>query len=311
MPYFRMKLAVGFFILTLAVVTVGVTSYLLYQKGVFDQKFHYHFTTPSAQSFKVGMPLLLSGFEVGYIDRIRLTETGQVDLRFYVNEANQRWITENSRLILKKPLIGSSYIEVLSDQSAPLLMDGAIIEMTVSDDINDIIIKLEPTVNQLIAIVEDLSLITKQISNPDGALFSTLSHLEVIVRDLKDSPSVVSSLTGNPKDGATLSRTLQSTQASIQLLEQTIGKVSGLVENLNKAIVVPSEGIMLQVSEILKDVTLKLNTLENTVQALGGTDQDILILKQQLLKSVEKTNQLIDKIDYMMQDENSNRLELP
>ena len=311
MSYFRMKLAVGFFILTLAVVTVGLTSYLLYQKGVFDQKFHYHFTTPSAQSFKVGMPLLLSGFEVGYIDRIRLTETGQVDLRFYVNQANRKWITENSSLMLKKPLIGSPYIEVLSDQSAPLLMDGAIIEMTVSDDINDIIIKLEPTVNQLIAIVEDLSLITKQISNPDSALFSTLSHLEVIIRDLKDSPSFVSSLTGNPEDGATLSSTLQTTQTSIQLLEQTIGKVSGLVENLNKAIVVPSEGIMLQVSEILKDVTLKLNTLENTVQALGGTDQDILILKQQLLKSVEKTNQLIDKIDYMMQDENSNRLELP
>jgi len=58
-------------------------------------------------------------------------------------------------------------------------------------------------------------------------------------------------------------------------------------------------------------VTLKLNTLESTVQAVGGTDQDILILKQQLLKSVEKVNQLIDKVDYMMQDENSNRLELP
>jgi len=75
--------------------------------------------------------------------------------------------------------------------------------------------------------------------------------------------------------------------------------------------VLPSKDIMVQVSTILTDVTLKLNTLESTVQAVGGTDQDILILKQQLLKSVEKVNQLIDKVDYMMQDENSNRLELP
>lgn len=311
MSYFRLKLAVGFFMLTLGLVTLGLTGYLLYQKGVFDQKYHFHFTTPSAQSFKVGMPLLLSGFEVGYIDDIHLTETGEVNLRFYVNGTNRKWITENSRLILKKPLIGSPYIEILSDRSAPLLVDGQSVEMTVSDDINDIIIKLEPTVNQLIAIVEDFSLITEQVSNPDGALFQTLSHLEVIIRDLKESPSFVSSLTGNPDDGQTLSDTLNTTQASIKQLQKTILGVTGLVENLNAAIVVPSKDIMAQVSAILTDVTLKLNTLESTVQAVGGTDQDILILKQQLLKSVEKTNQLIDKIDYMMQDENSSRLELP
>ncbi|NCN43662.1 MAG: hypothetical protein CO158_07730 [Piscirickettsiaceae bacterium CG_4_9_14_3_um_filter_43_564] len=311
MSYFRLKLAVGLFMLTLGAVTLGLTGYLLFQKGVFAQKYHFHFTTPSAQSFKVGMPLLLSGFEVGYIDDIHLTETGQVNLRFYVNEMNRKWITENSRLMLKKPLIGSPYIEILSDRTSPLLEEGHEVEMTVSDDINDIIIKLEPTVNQLIAIVADLSLITHQISNPDGALFQTLNHLEVIIRDLKESPSFVSSLTGNPEDGQTLSDTLNRTQASIETLQQTILGVSGLVENLNETIVLPSKDIMVQVSTILTDVTLKLNTLESTVQAVGGTDQDILILKQQLLKSVEKVNQLIDKVDYMMQDENSNRLELP
>jgi len=311
MSYFRLKLAVGLFMLTLGAVTLGLTGYLLFQKGVFAQKYHFHFTTPSAQSFKVGMPLLLSGFEVGYIDDIHLTETGQVNLRFYVNEMNRKWITENSRLMLKKPLIGSPYIEILSDRTSPLLEEGHEVEMTVSDDINDIIIKLEPTVNQLIAIVADLSLITHQISNPDGALFQTLNHLEVIIRDLKESPSFVSGLTGNPEDGQTLSDTLNRTQASIETLQQTILGVSGLVENLNETIVLPSKDIMVQVSTILTDVTLKLNTLESTVQAVGGTDQDILILKQQLLKSVEKVNQLIDKVDYMMQDENSNRLELP
>ena len=311
MSYQRMKMAVGLFVIILILSTLGLSAFLLHKKGVFEQRFSYHFMTNSAQSFTIGMPLLLSGFEIGRIDNISLTPTGEVDIIFSVNQTNHQWMTENTFLTLKKPLIGSPYIEVFSNRENPLLPPGASIKMNVSDDINDIITKLEPTVKQLSTIIADLAILTTELAKPEGALFSTLNNVQGVSEKLKKSPSFLASLTGNPQDGDTLSATLKESQNAILKIQKTIDETNQLVVNMNGSIVQPTNQILLQVDVIMKDITQKLAALDNAIKAVGSSDQDILILKQQLLKSVEKTNAVIDQVDYMLQDSDSNRLELP
>ena len=311
MSYQRMKMAVGLFVIILILSTLGLSVFVLHKKGVFEQRFSYHFSTDSAQSFTIGMPLLLSGFEIGRIDNISLTTTGKVDIVFSVNQTNHQWMTENTFLTLKKPLIGSPYIEVFSNRETPLLLPGATIQMNVSDDINDIITKLEPTVRQLSTIIADLAILTTELAKPDGALFSTLNNVQSVSEKLKQSPSFLASLTGNPQDGNTLSATLQESQTAILKIQKTIDETNQLVVNMKGSIVQPTHQILVQVDGIMKDITQKLAALDNAIKAVGSSDQDILILKQQLLKSVEKTNAVIDQVDYILQDSDSNRLELP
>lgn len=311
MSYQRMKLAVGLFVISLVVSALSLTLFLLHKKGAFDQRHAFHFTTTSAQSFSIGMPLLLSGFEIGRIENISLMPTGIVDITFSVNERNREWVTENTKLTLKKPLLGSPYIEVFSSHELELLEPGSLVIMTVSDDINDIINKLDPTIQQLSTIIADLAILTAEFSKPEGALFSTLNNIEAMSYKLKESPSLLASLTGHPEDGSTLSSTLHESKQTILKLQKTIDQTNDLVAGMNDAIVQPTNQILLQMQGIMLDVSGKLQALDGTVKAIGSSDKEILILKQQLLESVEKTNSLIDQVDYLLQDSSKSHLELP
>lgn len=306
-----MKFTVGLFVIGLIISTLSLTFFLLYKKGVFDQRYTYTFKTTSAQSLSIGMPLLLSGFEIGRIDNISLTHTGLVDITFSVNERNREWITQNTKLTLKKPLLGSPYIDITSNHELPLLEPGSIVSMTVSDDINDIINKLDPTIQQLSTIIADLAILTAEFSKPDGALLATMKNIEAISTKLNESPSLLGSVTGNPDDGNTLSSTLNESKKTILKLQKTIDLTNELVAGMNEAIVQPANQILLQMQEIMQDVSGKLQALDNTVNAIGSSDKEILILKQQLLESVEKTNSLIDQVDYLLQNTDSSHLELP
>lgn len=318
MSYRSIKIAVGLFVLSLVIAILSFSVFILKQKGVFEQKYNYHFYTESAQSFSVGMPLFLSGFQIGSIEDIRLTDTGQVHITFSISPKNQRWITQDTQLNLKKPFIGAPYIEVLSVAKNPILPSESELKMTVSDDIDDIIAKLEPTVNQLQTIIADLSTASSQLADPKGDLFLSLNNFEgitnninTITKKIAKEKALITSLTGNPKDVETLSSSFVKAENAISELQSTVKYTNNLINNMNQGVIQPSNKILGQVDNIMKDVEKKLKTLDKAVEAIGSSDQDIYILRKQLLKSMEKTDQLIDKVDYLMQDNSKRELELP
>jgi len=139
-----MRLAVGLFVLILLSAIFTFLYLLLDEKGTFDKRYSYGFNTDSASSFNVGMPLKYSGFNIGVIDKISLQDDGTVHMIFSVDENNRKWVTKESVLMLKKPLIGSPHIELYSAIDNELLDENSDLTMLLSDDINDMVSKLEP-----------------------------------------------------------------------------------------------------------------------------------------------------------------------
>lgn len=307
----HINLAVGLFVVTVLATIITSVGYLLKAKGAFDEHYPYDFYTESAQSFEVGMPILFSGFQVGVIDKIALTDKGKVHIDFSVNEKNRRWLTQNSTLTLKKPLIGSPYIELHAQMGAPLLPANSTLPMTVSDDINDIITKLEPTVNRLIAIVKDLHIITQSLANKDGALMKSMNHIEIFSQKLAESDSLLTAMTGTPKTSKAMIDSVMKIKQLVFSAEGTLKNVDQLVKGMQGKVVNPSGQILEKVDLILKDITSKLNRLQGAVDAIGDSDKDIVKMREQILISIERSHRLIDQVDSILNKPKSGSLELP
>ena len=304
MTYSKMRLIVGFFVIIITVITSAFIYFLLEEKGAFNKHYSFHFQTDSASSFKVGMPLKYSGFEIGIIDSMQLNDDGTVRMNFSVNEKNRRWITEDSVLMIRKPLIGSAHIELYSAIDNELLAPGKSLVLLLSDDINDMITKLQPAVDRIISIINNIDNITLAISKEDSDLMMMLRNANHFTAKLKNDDSLLTSITGSKTSTADFIHSLKSLDSMMQNIER-------ITEHLDADIVKPSSSAINELDAILKDVKMKLEKLDGTVESLGAYDEDLTVIKEQISTGIQKSNQIMDKVDALMQDNESDEVVLP
>lgn len=311
MSYQKIKIMVGLFVISVLIGLIALSFYVLKNKGVFEEKSIYHFYAQSAESFSTGMPILLSGFQVGEIETIELTQKGLVHITFSVNETNRRWIRKEAKLLLKKPLIGSPRVELITDLTQRLLSPGETLNVSVTDDINDTIAKLEPSVKELSIIIKNISAMTQQLAGSDSPFMQSIDNISQITHKLASEKALINTLTGNQDDAAQLSGVIKQTNQLLKKLNTTTQNLNTVVQGLDQSIVQPSNLILLETQKIMQDINQKLQAIDKTVKVVGNADQDILILKDQLIKSIEKTNHMIDQVDYLLHDEDNLQVELP
>ena len=299
-----MKLAVGLFTLMLFG-AVATSSYLLLkEKGVFQKHYTFYFKTLSASSFTIGMPIRYAGFRIGMIETIELNEDGTVQVAFVVNEENRKWINQDSFFLLQRPLIGSAHIEVYTTPDGEVLKDKTFVEITISDDINTMISKLEPVVNTLINIINSLDTISTKLSSDDSDLFAFLANLKTLSERLAQEPALLTSVTGDKEATQSFINTLHQ-------LSQTAKNANSFTQTLDSSLLKPSSNAIATIQAILDDLHLKLQKLDPLVQNISGLDKEVLVLEQELQSTIKKSNQLRDKIDTLLADDESSEIILP
>ncbi|OIP55075.1 MAG: hypothetical protein AUK54_04720 [Helicobacteraceae bacterium CG2_30_36_10] len=304
MPYSKMKLAVGIFVVILFIAIAMSLYLLLKEKGTFEKRYSYHFTTESASSFNIGMPLKISGFNIGVIDDISLNDDGTVYMTFSVSKNNKKWLREESVLILKKPLIGSAHIELYSAIGNEPLQAGKTLNIVLSDDINDMISKLEPAVNKMINIINSIDSITSYMDRDDSELMITLKNIEKFTSNLANNKSLLTTITGDKNSTLSLINALNETAKIMKDISKT-------TSSLDTKIIDPSSSAIKELDAIMRDVKHKLEALDATVKAVGSYDTEILDIKEQISAGLQKSNQIIDKVDALMQDEKKSEVTLP
>ena len=311
MQYSKMKLAVGIFVLILFMTVTTLLYLVLEDKGTFNKRYNYHFTTDSAAFFSVGMPLEFSGFDIGVIDDIALKDDGTVYMTFSVDERNRRWITEGSVLMTIKPLIGSTHIVVYSAIDNEILKADSELMMLESDDINDMISKLEPVVDKIISIINNIDDITGYVANENSDLAITLRNLNIFSTSLIKSDSLLTTVTGDKESTKSLITSLNTTTKIMQEIHEISKDINKVTSSLDSDILNPASSAIRELGEIMKDIKQKLKTLDGTVNAIGSYDNDLIELKEQISVGLQKSNQIMDKIDAFMQDDEKREVTLP
>jgi len=311
MHHSKIKLAVGSFILFILVIFFTFLYLVLENKGTFKNRYSYHFTTDSAAFFSVGMPLKFSGFNIGVIDNISLNDNGSVLMTFSVDEKNRKWITKGSVLMTIKPLIGSTKIEVYTNVDNEILEENAELMMLQSNDINDMIAKLEPAVDKILNIINNIESITTYLSKDDSPLNESFKNIRDFSAKLSNNDSLLSSLTGDKESTKSVIEALSKTNKLMDELHAISKNIAKTTSSFDDDIMTPASTLIKELDAIMKDVKQKLDTLDGTVKAVGSYDTELLELKEQISVSLQKTNQIMDKVDFFMQDESKPEVNLP
>ncbi len=304
MTYKNIKFKVGLFVLLLLLILSGVVYYILIKKGTFDKRYNYTFTSFSAESFTVGMPVKVSGFAIGRLDTIKLLDNGNVKFIFSVDKQNQKWVCEESLLMVRKPLLGSPQIVLYSAIGNPVLKAGSEINTIVSNDINDLVLSLEPIILKIANIVNSVDKITTYLSKDNSELMKIIINIEKFTASLVEDKSLLTSLTGDKKATDAFIKTIKK-------LPILINKFDKLSTDLNKDIVPLVIELIKELNVIAKDVEQKLQSLDNLVHSVGSSDKDISTIKDQIKIGLSKTNQIIEKVDNLFQSEKNEKVVLP
>ena len=310
MQYSKIKFAVGLFTIIFVLVVSGYMYIILKEKGIFDKRYSYNFNTKSAKDFSVGMPLNFSGFNIGVIDDISLKDDGTVQMVFSVNAKNLKWLRKDSVLKMSKPLIGSPFIEVESTLTQALLKEGATLQIVQNDDINDMISKMEPVVEKIIKIIDSVDKITMYLARDDSEIINTLKNVEKFSAKLANE-SLITNAVGDRKAAKDIVESIDTLNQSMKDIKAITKNMSDISASVDKEIIKPSSAAIKEVNAIMKDVKHKLQMLDGTVKSVGSYDKDLVEIKEQITLAIEKSNQLMGKVDAFMQDKEQNEVILP
>ncbi|MEA2073662.1 MAG: MlaD family protein [Campylobacterota bacterium] len=311
MQYSRIKVAVGVFVVALLGVIVSSFYFLLQEKGFFDKRYTYNFNIESAEFFSVGMPLKFSGFDVGVIDNIALRDDGRVNILFSVDEENKKWIREESFLTIKKPLIGSAYIVIDTNLTKSPLAEGSTLKIVQSDDINDMIARLEPVVKKIIKIIDNIDTITTYISSEDSDIVEILGNLNKFTKNLSQSDSLLTTVTGDKASTQSLVNAINEFNKSMQDIQSITHDVSQISDTFDKDIITPVSSSAKELNAIMKDIKHKLEVIDGTVNSIGSYESDLVDVKEQISVTMEKSDQLIEKIDSIISEDSDTKVVLP
>lgn len=255
---------VGLFIVLTAIVILMSLLYLAYEKGFFEKVFTFTLSSKSGDGFTEGMPVVISGFNIGKVHALELNDKGIVLIRIKIPERHVKWVKKNSTFILYRPLIGASRIIVITNSLySPQLPENKIPEVEIVNDINDVITKVPPLIEKITLIAANLETLFKNLANPKGDFNRTLNNVTKVTDNLDNILEKVDKIADKTdtqlfgKDG-----TLPQIN---NILKDIIGKLERLnttVDNINK--------ISQDASEGMKDFRTLRSDIDDTVNAIDG-----------------------------------------
>ena len=278
-----MLISVGIFVSLTVVLLVLSIGYIIQKKGFFEKKYHFNLVASSGADLVEGMPVLYSGFTIGVVTTLKLTHEGRVEVVIEIPKHERRWLKNNSLFYLNKPLIGSPTIMVESKElAAALLDDNAERDLITKDGINELIGKVQPVLDDLQGIVNNVNTITSEKSN----LAKILKNIEVITYKVSKSNAVAG-------------------------LDSAMKELEDGIADIREELVNQKEGILPHVDGLIKDIALKLKKLDHTVDAINESSDEVTGLTKDVKFSMKKTDEILNGLNGLIGSQPTGEVTLP
>jgi phospholipid/cholesterol/gamma-HCH transport system substrate-binding protein len=275
---------VGLFIILTTIIILLSLLYLAYEKGFFEKVFTFTLSSKSGDGFTEGMPVVISGFNIGKVHALELNDKGIVLIRIKIPERHVKWVKKDSTFILYRPLIGASRIIVITNNlSSPQLPENKIPEVEIVNDINDVITKVPPLIEKITLIATNLETLSNNLANPKGDFNRILNN--------------VTKVTDN--------------------LDNLLKKIDKIADKTD-AQLFGKDGTLPQINNILKDIIVKLEKLNTTVDNINKISQeasegvkDFPFLRSDIDDTVKAVDAVVNKLDDLISSKKDPEFKAP
>lgn len=284
----RLEMKVGVFLALSLIGLFAVLAYLAIENDLFASRYRLQFTVDKGTGFSQGMPVKLSGFRIGRLDKLRLNDQARVDILMAIDSEYAQWIRQDSvARLVNEGLVGDAIIEIEAGTSAaPELRDGESIRFEVSksleEHVNDIANKVQPVLLEVRDIIG-------YVADPEGDFKQSLRNINHLTRDLQGTRGRVDSLLDATSND--ISSLLKQANQTFATLDQTLVRID--------TILLEAED---DVPQILSKVDATLENLQHISSDVRVTADDVM---PRLPHIVDNAGQVIEDAGTLVESVNS------
>jgi len=314
----KLELRVGLFLIIASVMIAASIGYVAYKKDFFANIHTLTLAAKSGEDLTEGMPVVFSGFKIGTVHALELSNDGSVLIKIKISDRHMKWLRTNSSFIVNKPLIGSARIVVVTDNlHSPILTSAQVPEVTNVSDISETIKQARPLLDKVNRIASNVEVITATVAAPEGSVQKMLAHTEKLMNNLAQKKSIVEMAIGNQESLDALYAAMKQTKDITSQVEGILQKADAMAAKTD-AMVYGDEGTLPIINKSLKDVLAKLQTLNITVDNINklSTDaaastSDLKGLREQIDATVFSLNELVKEIEHKIPFKKAPEIKLP
>jgi phospholipid/cholesterol/gamma-HCH transport system substrate-binding protein len=309
-PVSNLEIKARLLLLAMLVLVSGAIGYLMYARGAFERTQQVVLIADDSEGISVGMTMTFSGFPIGRIGRIELSEEGNARIIVDVPQDDAHWLRTSSVFTMESGLVGGTKIRaftgVLSD---PPLPDGAERKVLRGDAAAEIP-RMVASVREL---VNNLGALTSQ----DAPLNASLRNLQATAERLNGPRGAIGVLLGNDADAQRLSQALERTNALLARLDGLVLKADGIAQRTDgmiaqadkqvfgqQGVVSETRATVVQLNGLLADARNSLKKVDAVLveaQAIGANTReattDLGTLRAEVEASLRKVEQLVNEIN--------------
>jgi phospholipid/cholesterol/gamma-HCH transport system substrate-binding protein len=320
----KVEFKVGLFIIVATALILASVGYVAYKKGVFSKVYTYTLSSNTAENLTEGMPVVFWGFNIGQVSSMELTAKG-VLIHIKIPERNNRVIRANSKFVLDKPLLGSSRIIVTTDNlNDPPLSPKVFPEITVSNDINELIKKVQPIAEKLDSIGASVATLTANLADPQGEVTRILKNVETVTAHFSKKESLLEMAVGTKESVKSIQDILGNVHdmtvrmdGILKRVDSLAGKVDTLAGKSDEEIY-GRDGVFPLVRNILRDLLAKLAKIDTALDNINqvsaeavDSTKDLKVLRNSLDETVTAIGQLVDQLDRIIPFQDKPGIKLP
>jgi enoyl-[acyl-carrier-protein] reductase (NADH) len=131
-----------------------------------------------------------------------------------------------------------------------------------------------------------------------------VKNIEKFTSLLIENKSLLTTITGNEK-------ATNSLIESMEKLPSLMNNINKISSNVDKEIIPEVTKFIKELSEIAKDIENKLQKLDGVVNSVGSYDKDLLQIKDGIKTGILKSNEIIEKVDNLFQNQTDKKVILP
>ena len=309
-PAANLEFKAALLLALLVLLIAGAVVYLLYARGAFEESQQLVLMVDDSEGVTVGMNLTFSGFPIGRVRRIELTEVGVARIIIDVPRDDARWLRESSVFTLTRGLLGNTNLRAFSGiLSDPPLPDGAERKVLVGDATAEI--------PRLVADMRELVSNLRALTAQESSLAASLGNVRDLTEKLKGPRGALGMLLGNEADAKKLVTALDRTNALLARVDGLAAKADaqafgpdGLVPEARAAIV--------QLNAALTDARTSLKKVDGILadaQVAAGNARDatadLAALRAEVDTSLRKVSRMIDEVNRRWPFARDPKLKLP
>ena len=308
---------VGILLAVAGMVAIALVGYVLYARGVFEDFQRLTLVADNAEGVSAGMDLTFSGFPIGRVRRLSLSDDGKARIHIRVPVSDARWLRTTTIFTLEIPLVGGAKIRAFTaDLKDPPLPDRAV-RPVLRGDANAEIPLMVATLRSVLENVD-------RITDTGSSLQESLKNVRAVTERMAGKQGVLGAALGGEDNAKKLLLTLDRANALLASLngvslrldgvlsktDQRLYGAGGIADETQKA-VTRANAILEEVSASLKKVDAILADAQAAAGNVKAATTDLTALRAEVEASLRKVSALIDEINRKWPFERETGIKLP